>query len=73
MWKSTFHQFVTESLGMKEVYIEICVYIKKDHKDLLFMVYVDDFIIASTNDQWFTQVEQQLINKFWVKLLRIVS
>jgi hypothetical protein len=74
MWKSTFHQFVTESLGMKEVYIETCVYIKKDHKDLLFiMVYVDDFIIASTNDQWFTQVEQQLINKFRVKPLGIVS
>ena len=68
MWRSTFHDFLVDDLGMKQVHVETCVYIARRGKfTMIIIVYVDDFILASDSNEWYEQVEKKLLDKFNVK------
>lgn len=70
-WRSTFHDFITEVLGFKEIGYNSGAYSMCTENGLIafMLVYVDDFILAC-NDENATQfMVQQLELKFKVKSL----
>ena len=74
MWRSTFHDFLVDDLGMKQVHVETCVYIaRRGECTMIIIVYVDDFILACNSNEWYDEVENKLINKFNVKKMGKIS
>jgi hypothetical protein len=70
MWRSTFHLFLVEKLGMVQVHVESCVYIRRFGDTLLMIVvYVDDFLMGCGDEAIFSQVEAELTQRFRVKRL----
>jgi hypothetical protein len=70
-WRSTFHDFITNTLGFKEIGYNTSVYILNNENGLLayILVYVDDFIMACNDDEAMHFMVEKLIEKFRVKSL----
>ena len=70
MWWGTFARYVAEELGFQEVHVESCIFIRRDGDIITILkVYVDDFILASTNKEKFNEIKSRLVEKFKVKEL----
>ncbi len=74
MWRSVFHDFLVDELGFKQIHVETCMYIKITKGSIsIIVVYVDDFILGSTNSETYLEIEKGLINKFNVKKLKLLD
>ena len=74
MWRSTFHDFIVDELGLYEIEMDSCVYFKRTDEYVVIMcVYVDDFLLACSHQNVHEFIEQQLINRFRVKPLGVLS
>jgi hypothetical protein len=69
--RTEFDNFVTNVLKYSEVGYNSCVYILRNGTEItsILMVYVDDFILAATNEELHQKIEKELINKFRVKTI----
>ena len=73
MWRSTFHDFLIE-LGFQQVHIETCMYVKKTQHSLsIIVVYVDDFILGSTDEIEYIHIERKLVEKFKAKKFNLLD
>uniref|UniRef100_H3G6E3 Reverse transcriptase Ty1/copia-type domain-containing protein n=1 Tax=Phytophthora ramorum TaxID=164328 RepID=H3G6E3_PHYRM len=51
MWNQTIDDFMLK-LGFKKCESDLCIYLKRDGQDMIFVaLYVDDLILASSNDE----------------------
>ena len=66
-WNATLHLYLTSECGLKRLHSEHCLYMSKDMDSgsvVIICVYVDDLIIAYSDQQYFEKFIAVLTSKF---------
>uniref|UniRef100_H3H9M9 CCHC-type domain-containing protein n=1 Tax=Phytophthora ramorum TaxID=164328 RepID=H3H9M9_PHYRM len=64
MWNQTIDDFMLK-LGFKKCESDHCIYLKRDGQDMIFVaLYVDDLILASSNDELLESTKHALSKRF---------
>uniref|UniRef100_H3GUW4 Integrase catalytic domain-containing protein n=1 Tax=Phytophthora ramorum TaxID=164328 RepID=H3GUW4_PHYRM len=64
MWNQTIDDFMLK-LGFKKCESDHCVYLKRDGQDMIFVaLYVDDLVLASSNDELLESTKHALSKRF---------
>ncbi|KAG3103454.1 Retrovirus-related Pol polyprotein from transposon TNT 1-94 [Phytophthora idaei] len=64
MWNQTIDDFMLK-IGLKKCESDHCVYIKRNDQEMIFVVlYVDDLILASSNDELLESTKRALSKRF---------
>jgi transposase InsO family protein len=72
-WNEKFDTWM-KSQGFEQCKNDLCLYVKKDCDDILYvLLYVDDVILAGNNDQMMESVKSSLMSRFRCKDLGVLS